>query len=265
MANTTWNPSDKTAGVTLTGSNLIATASGASNAVRATDRQVTGKFYWEVTLTTASASYGVGYANQSATLSSVYSIPTNAIIVYTSGSIWLNNVNTGITLGSLAAGGVVLCLAVDIANRLFWARIGAAGNWNANAAYSPATGYGGIDISLIGGIAVPIYPTACFGVAAACTANFGDTAFSGAVPSGFTSGFTAGATIATNALATQAAVEHWLTTDVPAQVTQVALEQWATVTGTGLQAVVTQVALEHWASVASVSTSVNGPMITMIG
>jgi len=43
------------------------------------------------------------------------------------------------------------------------------------------------------------------------------------------------------------------------------LEHWASTTSTGLQAVVTQVALEQWASVANVSTVRNGPFITMIG
>jgi hypothetical protein len=88
----------------------------------------------------------------------------------------------------------------------------------------------------------------------ASTANFGDTAFTGTVPSGFTSGFTAGATINTNALATQTAVEHWLSTNPDAQTTQVLVEHWATVTGTGLQALVTQVAVEQWASVAVVGS-----------
>lgn len=85
----------------------------------------------------------------------------------------------------------------------------------------------------------------------AVTANFGDTAFTGAVPSGFTSGFTAGASIPTNALATQIAAEHWFSTNPDMQLTQVAVEQWAAVSTVNPQLVMTQVALEQWASVAS--------------
>ena len=229
MANTVWNGSDKTASVTLTGSNLIATSVG-TGAVRAVDRQVTGKYYWEVTLTTADPSYGTGIANPNAVLGTLYAAPTGAAIVYASGQIWANNVNTGLTLGSLAAGGIVLCLAVDTDARRFWARSGAAGNWNGNVANNPATGVGGVDIAAVGGYAIPFYPAACFSTAThAVTANFGDTAFVGAVPSGYTSGFTAGASVPTNAIASQALAEHWLTTNPQAQITQVVLEHWMSV------------------------------------
>jgi hypothetical protein len=251
MANVTWSTTDKTAGVTLTGSNLIATASGASNAVRASDRQVTGKFYWETTLTTASSLYGVGCANAGATLASLYATPSNAIVVYTTGAIWRNNVNTGLTLGSLAAGGVVLCIALDLTSGLFWARSGAAGNWNGNASANPATGILGLSIAAVGGNGIPLYPAACFGVAAACTANFGDAAFTGAVPSGFTAGFTAGASIPLNAVVTQVSAEHWAAASPDAAVTQALVEHWGTVDTITTQAVVTQVVVEHWATAAA--------------
>jgi hypothetical protein len=53
MANTTWNPSDKSAGVTLTGSNLIATNTAAAALCRARHRQAGGhrKFYWNAPVT----------------------------------------------------------------------------------------------------------------------------------------------------------------------------------------------------------------------
>jgi anti-sigma factor RsiW len=81
------------------------------------------------------------------------------------------------------------------------------------------------------------------------TANFGDSAFVGAVPAGFTSGFTAGASIPTNTLTTQLAAEQWLSTDPRAQLTQVAVEQWASVQSTTGQVVVSQMLIEQWASV----------------
>lgn len=134
-----------------------------------------------------------------------------------------------------------------------WFRLGAAGNWNNVSGRDPATGAGGIAINTLGG-AIPVYPAVLLSNNLdQITANFGDSAFTGTVPSGFTSGFTAGATINTNALATQIAIEHWLTTNPNMQTTQVALEHWATVSSAGVQAAVTQVALEHWASVSSVS------------
>lgn len=245
MANTIWNASDKTASVTLTGSNLTATASTSTQAVRAADRQVTGKFYWEVTMTTAGSNYGVGCAIQGAPLATMWATPTSAVIVYnTNGNIWLNNVNTGFTVGPLTAGGLILCIALDAANGLFWARNGAAGNWNGNASNNPATGTGGISILYIGGAAIPLYPAACFGAIAAVTANFGDTAFTGTVPSGFTSGFTAGATVGTSEIATQTAIEEWGVGPSTMQATQVAVEEWGQ---PNPPLWVTQVAAEHWA------------------
>jgi hypothetical protein len=299
MANTTWSTTDKTASVTLSNLNLTATSSGGNQGVRAVDRQITGKFYWEVTMTTAATIHAAGCANGVAALGSVYATPLNAVIVYGTGSIWINNVNSGVSVGSFGAGGLVLCLAVDLGNRLFWAKNGAAGTWNGNAANNPATGIGGLNISTIAGGGLPLYPAAAFGGGVAVTANFGDTAFSGAVPAGFTSGFTSGASIPTNEVVTQVAVEqwqvpgspamqltqaaveqwqvpipavqltqialeHWAAPPAPAvQLTQVALEQWATVNAANLQVVVTQVALEHWATVAQ-ALGGGGPMISVI-
>ena len=179
------------------------------------------------------------------------------------GTVYVDSVSMGTNLLGTISNGTVVCFAFDVDARLIWMRSGAAGNWNGSASANPATGVGGFLTGL--GRGIPAYP-AFFGAASAeaVTANFGDTAFAGTVPSGFTSGFTAGVTSPTNTLATQSAVEHWLATNPDAQITQVALEHWASTTSTGLQAVVTQVALEHWASVANVSTAVPAQACVMI-
>jgi hypothetical protein len=251
MANTTWSATDKTATTTLSGGNLVATATG-NAAGRATDRQVAGKFYWEVTANTiANPNTGMGVANPNAVLSTVGPTPVNACLVYRNSAIYLNGVTTGISLGLISAGNVI-GIALDLINNTIWFRLGAAGNWNANASYNPATNTGGIGIGSVGGGAVPLYPLFTLGASAEqVTANFGDSAFSGAVPSGFTSGFTAGASIPTNELATQLVLEQWgRAAPPPLQLTQIAIEQWAQVsTSTGPMAV-TQMLLEQWASVA---------------
>jgi hypothetical protein len=263
MANTTWNPSDKAAGITLSGGNLVATwASGIIGALRAIDKQITGKFYWEVTYNTAnSVSSGVGVASSTSLLSAAFNTANVGTAgLNRGGAIWVDGVSVSTAIGAWSSGAVI-CHAVDAGARLMWLRLGAAGNWNGVTAANPATGVGGISINVGGGI--PLYPSG--NVAASgdqFIANFGDTAFTGTVPSGFTSGFTAGASIPTNALASQISAEHWLTTSPQAQVTQIAAEHWATVTGTGVQAVVTQVAIEHWARVA---IRAGGPIVTMIG
>ena len=228
---TTWNPADKTAAVTLSNSNLTATSSGTNQAGRTVDKQTTGKFYWEITCATfTSGNSSLGIANSAAVLSSVAPTPTNACLVYHSGAIWLNNVNTGLTLGALTSGNVI-GIALDLANQAIWFRLGAAGNWNGNASSNPASNTGGVNFSSIGGGgAAPIYPCYAFGASAEqFTANFGDTAFVGAVPSGFTSGFPAGASVPTRAIVTQVALEEWVKPNPPALVTQVALEVWGSV------------------------------------
>src|SRR5678816_475571 len=268
MANTSWSTTDKTSGITLSGGNLIATStSGAITAGRAADRQALGKFYWEITANTiASAATGFGIANTQAALgTAIYTGNNlNACMAWRASAVYMNGVSTGINFGTITAGSVI-CFALDLDNRRFWIRVGAAGNWNANVANSPVTNVGGIDVGSIVGHGLPAYPIYALGTTSEqITANFGDTAFTGAVPSGYTSGFTAGTSVPTNAIASQALAEHWLTTNPDARITQVVAEHWASTTSTGLQAVVTFVALEHWTSVAVVVPAAGGPQVTMI-
>ena len=231
MANTTFNPSDKTANCTLTGSNLIATSAAAgSNHVRAVDRQITGKFYWECTCNTITVA-GTGVAIYSPTFPFTSSFTAAGSIgscgLGSLGNIYVDGTSVLSGFGSIT-NGMVVCIAVDATARLVWFRIGAAGLWNVSASANPATGTGGVPVFLGGGI--PIYPAACFATSGnQITANFGDTAFTGAVPSGFTSGFTAGATINTNALATQLVLEEWGSGTPAAQLTQILIEEWASV------------------------------------
>jgi hypothetical protein len=129
----------------------------------------------------------------------------------------------------------------------------------------------------------------------AITANFGDTAFAGSVPSGFTSGFVIGNNYVINTQAaveewhapspdaqvTQLAAEQWLRTNPDAQVTQLALEEWTPVPppplwvtqvalehwsagSASVQIAVTQAALEHWTATTLSVVPAIGPMITTI-
>ena len=245
MANTAWNPSDLS-GVTLSGSNLIATSNsstGSSNMnwVRAADFQQTGKFYWEITMTTWAG------ANTAACLATKACVPAtwNAaglLAIYNDGDIRIagNVIVSGFT-GLVS--GAVMCFALDLTNGLFWARVGAAGNWNASSTANPVTGAGGVSLATMGvGGAFGAYPAATFTAASdKVTANFGGSAFAGVVPAGFTSGFTSGAAFSTSALVTQVTVEQWATT--------------ATIAG---QAIVTQVALEQWVPAAKPAVELAG-------
>jgi hypothetical protein len=252
MANTTWNPSDKGGTVALSGGNLVATLPSSLNqSVRSVDRQITGKFYFEITAAGwQSTATQIGIANAGATMGAVN--PVGSCIVQGSGGgITLNGVATGATLGTRASGDII-GFAVDLTNQLIWFRAAPSGNWNGNASFAPG-GTGGINITSISG---GIFPVLVFGFFAANTISFtlnsGDTAFSGAVPSGFTSGFTADASPPINELATQLALEEWGSGTPDLLLTQVALEEWATVQTVTPQLVLTQIVIEQWAAVSPV-------------
>ena len=256
MANTTWSTTDKGASITLTGSNLIATSSSAGS-VRAADRQASGKFYWEYTynITTANSS-GAGVANAFPSMATTsMQTQVGACILVRLGLVYVDGVNvSGISFGTIA-NGTVVCVAVDCTARLIWFRLGAAGNWNASASANPATGAGGVTITNFG-IGLPVYPAASMAANGdQTTANFGNSAFTGSAPSGFTAGFTAGASIPTNALATVAAAEQWINANADARMTSIFLEHWGPAGTSQPQAVATLVALEQWMTVGATVTA----------
>jgi hypothetical protein len=186
VANTTWNPADKSAGITLTGGNLIATG-GLSTGVRGVDRQTAGKFYFEYTMTTWAGATCCGVATLAAGFSTASSLGVAS--VNAAGQVVCHGVSSGVSLGTRANGNII-GVAVDFTAKLIWFRVAPAGNWNNNATYSPATGVGGVNISAIGGAGTSVYPYfASVTTANSVTANFGDSAFSGVVPAGYTSGF----------------------------------------------------------------------------
>jgi len=127
---------------------------------------------------------------------------------------------------------------------------GDVGGDRLNLDANPATATGGVSIYLGGGIAA--YPFFIPNLASEQgTANFGDTAFTGAVPSGFTSGFTAGAVIPTNELLTQGALEQWGSGTPDLWATQLAVEMWGNTQVVNPLMIATQLAVEMWAPVAS--------------
>jgi hypothetical protein len=246
---TTWNPSDITAGVTLSGGNLIATqTSGVSRGVRAIDRVYTGKYYWEITLTANISNIVTGLCLGDTSLT--FGLGGSHVHCGAAGGISLFGTSVSINIGAFSAGGI-LCIALDAAADLVWFRNGAAGNWNGNVANNPATGVGGLNIAALSSGPMGLYPFAGFGGGGGCvvTANFGASGFTGTVPSGFTGGFPSGTTLVLAGVVTQAGVEHWGPGDPVAQVTQTGLEVWGAISAVSRAALVTQLAVEQWASV----------------
>lgn len=190
---TAWNPSDKSAGITLSGSNLVATSNGAAlQNVRTVGGRSSGKYYWEVTSTVNFTNTGFGAANGTAPIGSfsnntVANTVGAAIYNLTSGTIYVNGVNVG--SGTAYTLGQASGVALDLDNYRIWFRATPAGNWNGSGAANPATNTGGFAVPF--DAVTPAYPLAIFNFSnnSVQTANFGASAFAGAVPSGFASGF----------------------------------------------------------------------------
>jgi len=193
MANTTFNPSDKGASVTLSGGNLTV-AANIANAVGGarTIASLTGvKLYFEITLNALGGGNTFpGIANGTASVSVNPGGAGTVAVNSATGSILVNGTGSGTLLGAFTAGQTA-CVAVDLVSNLIWFRRTAAGTWNNNASNNPATSVGGISISSLFS-ATPAFGYSAFQVVAnttSFTATFGDSAFSGAVPSGYIAGF----------------------------------------------------------------------------
>jgi hypothetical protein len=186
----TWSTTDLL-NITLSNANLTATTPGvASGAVRGTKSLSSGKYYWEYVINSIfSNQMSMGVASASAVLSSVNNTGIQASYVQRSGNIYANS---NISLASLGPRAVndAIGIAVDFTAALIWFRVAPVGNWNNSGTANPATGVGGFSISALTGALYPLISFPGIGVEA-ITMNSGASAFSGAVPSGFTSGFLA--------------------------------------------------------------------------
>lgn len=191
-AATTWNPADTSANMTLSNGNLTATSTNFSVGTRAAAGLNSGKSYFEVTMANgASTADGIGIGLASASLAATLPVGTAGVAP---NSIFVNGVSVlafpGITNGS------IIGIAVDLTAQLIWFRIAPSGNWNNSGTANPATGTGGVSISSISsGALYPIYQVGA-ATGHSATANFGASAFSGAVPSGFISGWGTGISVA---------------------------------------------------------------------
>jgi hypothetical protein len=198
MANTTWSTTDKV-NILLSGGNLTEGCAAAGNGgVRSIASVTSGKYYFETTFGASGAvgSTMIGFANATANMANVVSTGANAAYIVGSGVIQVNAVGAG-SVGAFSNNGLA-CFALDMGGKLVWFRNGAAGNWNGSGTNNPATGVGGVSFSGLPGGASTIF---VFGAqttttAALNTANFGDSAFTGTVPSGFASGFPGTASVA---------------------------------------------------------------------
>lgn len=236
MANITWDAATKTSGITLSADALTATTTvSTTNWVIGPTGQAAGKFYFEITLNGAGLPFQIGLTKPAASYSSSAYFQNNGVVLNvgsTTESVTIAGLSVvstsayGAVSPALAAGSIV-CVAVDFAAQLIWFRAGVTANWNGTTNGNPATGTGGFSFAALGAKGISLVPCLLTSSAQSDTANFGDSAFSGAVPTGFTSGWPTGG--ADNALVTQVSAEVWRVAPSDARFTYVGVEVWRSV------------------------------------
>jgi hypothetical protein len=148
VAAVTWNPSDKSASIALSGGNLIATQGIPTDfeSVRATLSRSSGKYYFEVAAGAGGAGNTVvGLAESGLSLATYTGATATSYGFYQLNGQKLNN-GSATAFGSAWAGPSVVGVAVDLTAGLLWFAI--ANTWQAsgnpaagtNAAFSGLTG-----------------------------------------------------------------------------------------------------------------------------
>lgn len=175
---TTWNPSDKSSEITLSGGDLTATADDEAGSVRSTTSKSTGKHYFELTALNDDASNsGAGVLTASSSINdgpldwnpgAGYFFDGNIVV---DGNEAANATNWMI--------GDVLGVALDLTNNLIYFSI----NGVYQAGGNPAAGTGGISITpgtYFAGFGKSSNSGSC-----AVTVNFGGTSFNTPPPTGY--------------------------------------------------------------------------------
>ncbi len=168
----TWNPADKAAGMTLSGGNLAATGSGGGQEmVRGTDGKSSGKWYFEVTLTSGTA-FRAGIAQAGESLTDYLGFGANGYS-YEDGGNKVNNATATAYGPAISTGNTIgVMVDLDAGTLSFKDNTGAV----IGTAFTGLTG--------------TFYPALSNGFSSSTqTANFGATAFVHSVPSGYNAGW----------------------------------------------------------------------------
>ncbi len=170
----TWNPADADASISFSGGNLTITSTTASWAsARATIGKSSGKWYWEVHSTTANGSgvVMVGIATSGAGLNTYGGHDAFGYAYEDLGYKWHSN--SAVAYGTFYTSQTVgVALDMDGGTLTYYLN-----------GVSQGTAYTGIS-----GTFYPIGSVVTGAVTGALTANFGATAFSYTVPTGYTAG-----------------------------------------------------------------------------
>lgn len=192
---TTWNPNDKSATITLSGNNLLATNSSGTAAVRSTSSKSSGKVCWEVAATTISGNWDVGLANANYILSTGDGLgsdsngigfdPNYALASNSALGVFFQSLLTSAADSTGDVNGAAVTMCADFGAQLYWVtspRMRSLGStWNNSGSADPATGTGGLSLS---GLTCPCFVAWQDGEAASATLNTAGP-FAVSTPSGF--------------------------------------------------------------------------------
>lgn len=190
-----WNPADTAEGTLSTDFlTFSANAGNAHSMVRGPSGYNSGKRYFEVSFNSIGVVFNccAGVCLLTTTVANIESgtgLHAALIMHYGFGNQGQAN-GSSLWQDALAPGMGIAGFAVDLDAQLLWMRPSPAAAWNDDGAADPATGTGGIDISFFG--AALVTPFAQGGNSAAPPVwilNTGQSAFTGAVPSGFDEGW----------------------------------------------------------------------------
>jgi hypothetical protein len=148
-----WNASDKSANITLSGSNLTATTtSTAQGGVRSTTSKAAGgKYAFEFTTTNIGANERLGIATAGFTLASVLGASTASMSIASNGVVRINNVQIGSTGPAWVAGGKMqVVLDLSSTPHRMWYQVGSGYSNSAGSTAGSQTG------SQTSGVADPV-------------------------------------------------------------------------------------------------------------
>lgn len=153
----TWNPSDASAGITLSGNNETATSTATGGAgVRSTSSKASGKACVQVMLATATNNNAVGISTSAEVLTGYLggsgSLGVGLYADYGGQPIYSNATSVGGTATPANShSGDVVTIALDATAQKVWfsdgAMVTAGAPWDNSTTDNPATGTGGISIS----------------------------------------------------------------------------------------------------------------------
>ena len=184
MQTATWSPTDKNANIILSGGDLTATTNiaGSWDSVRSNLSVGAGKWYFEITVDNAPDGFiEIGIADSGVSLSGEPGADPDGY-AYVGISGYIMNNGSSVPYGDTFATGDIISTAINMdTGKLWW---GKNGVWQASGDPAAGTneGYSGISGSF--------FAILCLNFAGrAATANFGASAFTYTVPTGFNSGF----------------------------------------------------------------------------